>query len=143
MQLKDFLSYIVIVPILIYSVIEGFAVIDGVKTLSAEYPECYQKHPYRDYIFLGTLLLFSLTATPTERASEALFLKILPDRKFPKDSKVRITKAKVMAERTFRLFVYTIFTVVAYIILYQGNFVTIFLLGGPVVSPKYYKNYPC
>ena len=89
MQLKDYLSYIIIVPVLLYSVFEGFAVFEGVSTLQTNYPNCFKSNENRGYVFFGTMLVFLMTATPIENGAEALFNRILPQDRFPLDSKVR------------------------------------------------------
>lgn len=48
----------------------------------------------------------------------------------------------MMAERTFRLFVYTFFTGVGFWQMRQSGFLHT-LLGGTTWEPKYYVNYPC
>jgi hypothetical protein len=58
---------------------------------------------------------------PVQSIGRALFIRTLPDSKFPKGSKVREMKAAMMSERLFRLFVYTAFTLLGLLILKQGN----------------------
>lgn len=142
MQLKDYLSYIISVPVLLYSVFEGFAIYEGVSTLQTNYPTCFKSNENRGYVFFGTMLIFLMTATSIENGAEALFNRVLPQEKFPLDSKVRSTKAKVMAERLYRFIVYSIFTTAAFCIMSNGSYLTYLMLGSNK-SPKYYENYPC
>ena len=89
MQLKDYLSYIISVPVLLYSVFEGFAIYEGVSTLQTNYPACFKSNENRGYVFFGTMVIFLMTATSIENGVEALFNRVLPLEKFPLDSKVR------------------------------------------------------
>lgn len=142
MELKDYLMYLVSVPVALYSLYEAWAVYDGVSTLYTSNPECFKKSANREYAFFGTLLVFCVTAMPLEHSFVRYFNLSLPEDKFPLGSKERTVKALIMAERSFRVIVYTIFTGAAWWIMSKGNYLTI-LLGGNTWEPRYYIDYPC
>ena len=74
--------------------------------------------------------------------ARALFLRILPEKKFPFGSKVREDKAEMIAERMYKLFVYTISSIGILFVLKKGGFLHVLLLGDQE-DPQYYPNYPC
>jgi hypothetical protein len=88
------------------------------------------------------LAVLFLISHRIEQAAEKLYERVVPTKKFPIGSKERRVKVNMMAERTFRLFVYSAFTGVGFWQMRQSGFLHT-LLGGTTWEPKYYVNYPC
>ena len=58
-----------------------------------------------------------------------MFLKVLPAAKFPYNTKLREEKAEMIAERMYKIFVYTISSVGILFVLKKGGYLHILLLG--------------
>ena len=114
MELKDYLVYLICVPVALYTIYEASMVYEGVSSLYSSSSHCFKKSPNREYAFFGTLLIFILTAMPLEKSFERFFNQRLPEDKFPLKSRERSVKASIMAERSFRTVVYSIFTALGY-----------------------------
>lgn len=74
-------------------------------SLTNEYPECTIPNPNRWAIFIPTIIALVLFKSPIERTATRVFNRILPLKKFPADSEIRTSKAHMLGERIFRLFI--------------------------------------
>ena len=85
-----------------------------------------------------------IVKTPMESTAFEIFMRILPQKKFPLDSEGRRAKAEMLGERIFRLVINVTCSALLYKILLQEDcdFLHSYL-GGTVDVPLYYKNYPC
>ena len=85
-----------------------------------------------------------LIKRPIEQSSYEIFMRILPEKKFPVESDSRRQKAEMLGERVFRLIIYVASIALLYKILLQEDcdFLSTYL-GGTVKNPVYYANYPC
>lgn len=79
-----------------------------------------------------------------ETTATDIFMRSIPQTKFPIGSDIRRTKAEMLGERIFRIVVNVTSVALLYKILLQEDcdFLHIFL-GGTTDAPMYYKNYPC
>lgn len=102
------------------------------------------KNPNRWAIFIPTIIAIMVVKGPLEKFSNEIFMKVIPDRKFPIGSDARVKKAEMLGERIFRLIINVTCVAILYKILLQEdcNFLHTFL-GGSHADPLYYVNYPC
>jgi hypothetical protein len=137
MELKDFLFYGLIPPVILYAIYEGVLQIGYAQALSQTYPECYKPNPYLKELFFGTHVLLLILMIPTQHLAKSIFLRVLPVEKFPVGSKTRLIKAEIMSERMFRFILYSVFSLANFWILKQSNFLDKLLLGSEV-EPAYF-----
>jgi hypothetical protein len=142
LDIKDILLYGLSVPAAIYSVYEGINLIGYVGILKEQHAECYKPNPNRLELFIGTMIALTLLSFPIQAAARSFYDRQLPELKFPKGSKSRRVKAEMMAERTFRLFIYIAVTIMGFWIIKQSTFLHKYLLGNDY-NPQYFQNYPC
>jgi len=64
MGLKDTMLYASCVPVIVWSVYEGFNVYGYAQTLKNDYGDCYKSNPYLMELFFGTLLTLSCLMFP-------------------------------------------------------------------------------
>ena len=88
------------------------------------------------------MILLALLQIPVQAVTRSHFESVLSEHKFPKGSPERANKAKMMAERIYRFFLYLGFTLFGLWILKQGSFLHRYLLGNST-NPQYFVNYPC
>jgi hypothetical protein len=132
----------VFLPVILYSIYEGFGVYEGNQLLKQQYPHCFKTPANVWYIFFGTQLTVIIASKLIEIPAEMISHKLLPESKFALGSKARDVKAKNIGERSFRLAVYIFFTVWNYFCLLKGGYLHT-LMGGDRWNPNYYTNYPC
>ena len=90
--------------------------------LRKEAPECMEENKNKHLLFCATII-FTMTAMyPIKKLSRELFLYIIPTKKFPVGTKMRLTKAEMMAERVYKFLVYCITTTWLFAILKNSNF---------------------
>lgn len=71
--------------------------------LHSEHPQCTQSNPNTLAIFFPTIIACMIVKTPMESTSFEIFMRILPQKKFPLDSEGRRAKAEMLGERIFRV----------------------------------------
>jgi hypothetical protein len=74
-------------------------------------------NPNRWAIFFPTIITIMFVKGPLERFSNEIFMKIIPDRKFPIGSDGRAKKSEMLGERIFRLIINVTFVALLYKIL--------------------------
>jgi hypothetical protein len=136
-DIKDMLLYGLSVPAAIYAVYEGTNVVGYIGTLKDQHSECYKPNPNRVELFFGTMIALTLLSFPIQAAARGFYDRQLPESKFPKGSKSRRVKAEMMAERTFRLFIYIAVTLLGLWIMKQSTFLHKYLLGNDY-DPQYF-----
>ena len=103
-----------------------------------------QPNPNTLAIFAPTVIVLMLTKSPIESTAGQIFMRVLPNKKFPPESEGRRQKAEMLGERIFRFIIYVATISLLYKILLQEdcNFLSTYL-GGSSEDPRYYANYPC
>lgn len=142
MSLQTYLFYpllAVFTLLAIYKIIQLKELVDYLKQ---ESPDCNKTNPYFWELVGGTFVLLMCIQFPVQLITKAMFLKILPAAKFPFYSKLREEKAEMVAERMYKIFVYTISSVGILFVLKKGGYLHILLLGDQE-DPQYYTTYPC
>ena len=101
------------------------------EQLHQENPECTKTNPNRWAIFIPTIIAIMVVKGPMEKFSMEIFMKLIPDRKFPIGSDARAKKAEMLGERIFRLIINVTCVALLYKILLQEdcNFLHMFIGG--------------
>lgn len=142
LDLKDILLYGLCVPSGLYALYEGTNLFGYISQLKSESADCYRPNPNRFELLFGTILALSVLSFPIQAAARGFYDRQLPETKFPAGSKARRVKVEIMAERTFRLFIYIAVTLLGLWIMKQSTFLHKYLLGD-TYDPQYFSNYPC
>jgi hypothetical protein len=90
------------------------------------------------------MIILAIVKPPIEDSSKNFFNKIIPDKKFPLGSEMRVAKSQMMGERAFKIIINVFCSSVLYKIL-VGDDCT-FLderIGGRTEHPLYFFNHPC
>lgn len=140
-SLKEYLLYPAAAFALTWTVHQGYKMKGYVDYLRNEAPQCMQSNPYFMELFFGMMAIQLLVQFPVQMIAKSLFMSMLPD-KFPRGSKIRLERAEMMAERVYKLFIYSMTTGCFFFVLKQSNFYHKYLWGDKE-DPKYFENYPC
>ncbi len=90
------------------------------------------------------MIALSLIQHPVESFGKHIFLKILPEKKFPLGSEARETKAYMLGERIFKITMNVLCVSVIYSIMLgeDCNFLDV-RVGGQTQRPLFFYNHPC
>ena len=113
-----------------------------VEALRLEAPSCVFENPNKITLIMGTILIQILIQFPVQKLSYDFFMLYLPAKKFPVGSKLRHSKAEMIAERVYKLIMHTVTTVALFAILKNSRYLPKYLLGD-YQDPQYWENYPC
>ncbi|CDW74039.1 asc1-like protein [Stylonychia lemnae] len=142
MEIKDYLFYFLALVAFPISIYQGVKLREYVNYIKDEKPDCTHTNPQFLQLFFGTWVVIINFMIPVQFVAKSLFLKVLPQKKFPIGSSTRDTKAQIIAERVFRFFVYCGTSLALFWNLKQSNFMHKGLMGSEE-NPQYFTNYPC
>ncbi len=98
------------------------------NAMKVQSPDCMASNENFYQIVIGTIVALVLLQYPVQEIANAFFMNALPA-KFEKGSKLRETKARMLAERVYKMFVYSGTTGFLYYILKNGDFLHRYLTG--------------
>jgi hypothetical protein len=109
--------------------------------LREEAPECMAVNPNRMVLVIGSIIIQLCLQYPVQIGAKRFFMISLP-KSFPVGTKMRESKAELLAERGYKFIIHIVTTIMLFWILKNSNFLHRNLLGDqdPVF---YFKNYPC
>eukprot|EP00347_Sterkiella_histriomuscorum_P000451 403375818 len=142
MDIKTYLFYPLSIILTSWAIYQVFLLKSHVDFIKNEAPECTQSNPNKLELMGGMVFLQVCLQYPVQSIAKSMFLKSLPQNKFPLGSKLRLEKAEMVAERIYKFFIQSVSTVGMFFILKQGNFLHSLLLGNQE-NPQYFVNYPC
>lgn len=142
MEFKDILFICLAVPATLWAIFESYNLLGYVHDLKSKTPECFPSVPNQFAIFVGTQILIGLMKGPIEAVARSYFENNLGTRRFIIGSQERKTKVEILGERTYRLILYILWSVVGMWILNRSDFSHKYLFGTES-NPQYFKNYPC
>lgn len=139
---KDLIFYPLVTLAAFVTVRLGLNVKWLVEELRIEAPQCMGSNPQFYELMAGTITFVIGFQYPVQSTAKAFFMRSLPAEKFPLKSKLRASKALLMSERVYKLFISFCTSLVLLLILKNGDFLHTYL-SGYSEHPVYFKNYPC
>jgi hypothetical protein len=144
MQLKNIFFYPGIVLAAIWTLLSFYRIVSTIWHLRAEYPACTRPNENTFAISFATILVLLLLKSPVEKISTQVFLRVIPEKKFPLGTVGRQQKAEMLGERIFKL-IHNVFCVVALFLILSRpdcDFHDV-RIGGDSPRAMYFVNYPC
>lgn len=102
------------------------------------------KNENRELIIALTFIGLMVVQRPIELTFKAVFMRVIPQTKFPRGSDLRESKAKMLGERIFKITINLLCVGLLYRIMLGDdcNFLDV-RLGGHTEHPLYFYNHPC
>jgi hypothetical protein len=142
MTITQYIWYPLVAIALGMAVKQSLEINDHMSMLRQEAPECTKTNPKKFVLLISTIVIQVLVQVPVMGVSRKLFMISLPHKTFPLGSKMRLSKADMLAERVYKLIIHTATLISMFFILKNSSYLHRNLLGDQD-SVAYFANYPC